>query len=106
MCGNSVADQRLCLHYKSTILLIPKSNFSSLKPSSMTVQHGLCRTWSETPKTGFLVMRITCKTLPMLIGSDCEMSLSEETDPVSVVGLITGLPDSVVVNINLGQQTE
>ena len=24
----------------------------------MTVQVGLCRTWSETPKTGFLVLRL------------------------------------------------
>ena len=26
----------------------------------MAVQPGLCRTWSETPKTGFLTMRLTC----------------------------------------------
>ena len=26
----------------------------------MTVQVGLCRTWSETPKTGFLASRLNC----------------------------------------------
>ena len=41
--GDREADQRLCFHYTdSTIPLIP----------------GLCRTWSETPKTGFLTTRL------------------------------------------------
>ena len=31
---------------------------SSLHPSSVVVQPGLCRTWSETPKTGFLTTRL------------------------------------------------
>ena len=53
--GNREADQRLCFRYTdSTILLLPKSENSSFWPSSVVVQHGLCRTWSETPKTGFL----------------------------------------------------
>ena len=26
----------------------------------MAVQPGLCRTWSETPKTGFLTLRLIC----------------------------------------------
>ena len=52
--GNREADQRLCFRYKaSTFLLLPKSQISSFYPSSVTVQPGLCRTWSETPKTGF-----------------------------------------------------
>ena len=55
LCGNRTADQRLCFPYTdSTIPLLPKSGISSLKPSSVVVQPGLCRTWSETPKTGFL----------------------------------------------------
>ena len=54
LCGNREADQRLCFRYTaSTIPLLPKSEISSLYPSSVAVQHGLCRTWSETPKTGF-----------------------------------------------------
>ena len=32
----------------STISLLSKSKISSLKPSSVTVQPGLCQTWSET----------------------------------------------------------
>ena len=42
--GNSEADQRLCFHYTdTTISLLPKSEISSLEPSSVTVQPGLCR---------------------------------------------------------------
>ena len=52
--GNREADQRLCFRYTdSTIPLLPKYEISSLQPSSVVVQPGLCRTWSETPKTGF-----------------------------------------------------
>ena len=57
--GNREADQRLCFRYTaSTIHLLPKSEISSLKPSFVVVQSGLCRTWSETPKTGFLTTRL------------------------------------------------
>ena len=53
--GNREADQRFCFRYTdSTIPLPPKYEISSLSPSSVTVQPGLCRTCrSETPKTGF-----------------------------------------------------
>ena len=34
------------------IPLLPKSEISSLWPSSVAVQPGLCRDWSEIPKTG------------------------------------------------------
>ena len=54
------ADQRLCFRYTdSKIPLLPKSEISSLSPSSVAVQPGLCRTWSETPKTDFLTTRLT-----------------------------------------------
>ena len=57
--GNREADQRLCFRYiDSTIPLLPISEISSLYPSSVTAQLGLCRTWSETPKTGFLTTRL------------------------------------------------
>ena len=57
--GNREADQRLCFRYTdSTIPLLPKSEISSLQQSSVAVQPGLCRTWSETPKTGFLRTRL------------------------------------------------
>ena len=51
-------DQRLCFRYTdSTILLLPIYEISSLLPSCVVAQAGLCRTWSETPKTGFLTTR-------------------------------------------------
>ena len=57
--GNREADQRLCFRYtNNTILLLSKSEISSLKLSSVAVQPGLCRTRSETPKTGFLTTRL------------------------------------------------
>ena len=47
--GNREADQRLCFRYlDSTIPLFPKSKISSLYPSSVAVQPGLCRTWSKS----------------------------------------------------------
>ena len=61
------ADQRLCFRYKeSTIPLLPKSEISSLKPSSVSVQPGLCLIWSETPKTGFLRMRLIFRWLQQI----------------------------------------
>ena len=57
--GNREADQRLCFRYTdSTIPLLPKFQISSIQPSSVVVQPGLCGTWSETPKTGFLTTKL------------------------------------------------
>ena len=57
--GNREADQRLCFRYTDSIIpLLPKSEMSSPQPSSVIVQPGLCRTWSESPKTGFLTSRL------------------------------------------------
>ena len=56
LCGNRTADQRLCFRYTdSTMTLLSKSKISSLQSFSVLVQPGLCWTWFETPKTGFLV---------------------------------------------------
>ena len=64
------ADQRLCFRYTdSTIPLLPTSEISSLKPSSVVVQPGLCRTWSETPKTGFLRTRLTSSNTHLISSS-------------------------------------
>ena len=61
--NNREADQRLCFRYTdSKIPLLAKSESSSLQPSSLAVQPGLCGTWTETPKTGFLITRL--KWLP------------------------------------------
>ena len=55
LCGNREADQRLCFRYIASIIpLLPKYKISSLLPSSVTAQPSLCRSRSETPKTGFL----------------------------------------------------
>ena len=57
--GNREADQRLCFCYiGSTIPLLSKPEILSLYPSSVAIQRGLCGTWSETPKTGFLTTRL------------------------------------------------
>ena len=54
LCGNRKADQRLCFRdIDSTIPLLPKYQISSLKPSSVVAQPGLCRTWSESPEDRF-----------------------------------------------------
>ena len=59
--GNREADQRLCFRFlESTMHLLSKYEISSLYSSSMAVQPGLCRTRSETPKTGFLIPRLMC----------------------------------------------
>ena len=47
--GNREADQRLCFRYiDGTIPLLSKFEISSLLPSPIAVQPGLCRTRSET----------------------------------------------------------
>ena len=54
--GNPATDQRICFRYiYRKIPLLPKSKISSFRPSSVAVQPSFCRTWSNTPKTGFLV---------------------------------------------------
>ena len=56
--GNREADQHLCVHYtERTITLLPKSEISSLW-TPVVIQPGLCQTWLETPKTGFLTTRL------------------------------------------------
>ena len=52
--GNREADQCLCFRYTdTTIPLLSKSEISSLLPSCVVVQPGLCGTWSETPRPVF-----------------------------------------------------
>ena len=53
--SNCEADQRLCFRYTdSKIPLLLASEISSFKHAFVTVQAGLCQTWSKTPKTSFL----------------------------------------------------
>ena len=52
--SNCEADQHLCFRYTdSTIPLLSKSKISSIQPSSVPAQTGLCQIRSETPKTSF-----------------------------------------------------
>ena len=69
--GDREADQRLCFRYiDSAIHLLPKYETSSHQPSSVAVQPGLCQTWSETPKTGFLRTRLNLVAFVPSEGSD------------------------------------
>ena len=53
------ADQRLCFRHKVRMIhQLPKFEISSLFPSSVAEHLGLCWSWSETPKTGFLITRL------------------------------------------------
>ena len=68
ICENKCADQlrskcaagqRISFRYThSTTHLLPKSQISSLCPSSVAVQPVLCWTWSEPAKTGFVMTRL------------------------------------------------
>ena len=61
--GNREADQRLYFRYiDSTISLLSIYEISSLWPSCVVVKPGLCGTWSETPKSGFLRTRLISST--------------------------------------------
>ena len=54
--GDREADQRLCFrHTDSTIPLLPTSEISSLLPSSVAVQPGLCQTLPRGYKTFFML---------------------------------------------------
>ena len=56
--GNRATDQWLCFRYKHSVTpLLSYSEISSLYPSSVVVQPGVCVIWSETTKTGFLMTR-------------------------------------------------
>ena len=56
LCSNCTADQHLCFRYMySTILLLLIFKDSSFYHSSVTVQTGPCRTWSETQIVDFLM---------------------------------------------------
>ena len=74
--SNCAADQHLLFCYiDSRIPLRPKSEISSLLPSSVAVQTGLCQTWSETPKTGFLMMRLFLQRVCQIENVDKHFSI-------------------------------
>ena len=49
------------INIDSTFRLLPKFEISSLKPSSVAVQTGLCLTWSEILKIGYLARWLILK---------------------------------------------
>ena len=57
--GNREADHRLCFRYTdSTIPFLIRSEISSFWPASVTVQTGLCHTWSVFSCTGLYLLVI------------------------------------------------
>ena len=56
--SNCEANQHLCFRYTDSTLSLLKSEISSFYAASGTVHVGLCQTWLETPKTGFLASRL------------------------------------------------
>ena len=87
--GNREADQHLCFLYTdSTIPLLPKSEISGPSPSTVAVQPGLCRTWSETQKTGFLTKRLILRDTTQEDADTDRMTTSTELDlGLSLFGL-------------------
>ena len=67
-CSNyCTAYQHLCFHYTDSTIPLPlKSKISSFYPFSVFFKAGLCQTWSETPKTSFIVSQLSYKLPPIL----------------------------------------
>ena len=62
--GNREADQRLCFRYTdSTIPLLRKFEISSLQPSSVVVQLGLCQTWFSCDTAHMIVVYLSIFSL-------------------------------------------
>ena len=70
----------------------------------MAVQPGLCRTWSETPKTGFLTTRLICLRKPSkgqnhVIKCMCLGSVTEDLSPYDPgAAVVLGLAQSIRIN--------
>ena len=56
LCSNCTADQHLCFRYWDSIIPPPPiPKISSFWLASVTVQAGLCQTWSDAQIVGFLM---------------------------------------------------
>ena len=79
ICENKCTGQRLCFlclcfrYIDNAIALLPKYDISNLLHSSVSVQSGLCQTWSETQKTSSLMIslvmmkqRVKCRNIPTI----------------------------------------
>ena len=100
--GNREADQRLCFRYTdSSIPLLSKSEISSLYPSSVAVQPGLCRTWSETLKTGFLTTRLKLSDQSLVSEKDSSFLHSDSKNTVRYLSsLMAHLMCKFYINCN------
>ena len=59
LCSNSTAHQRLCFRYTdSAIPLLGIPQISRFLLSTETIEASLCRTMSETPKTGLFALQL------------------------------------------------
>ena len=56
--SNCAGNQRHCFHYIDSISLFFLNQKPLHYPSSVAVQPSLCRAWSETRKTGFLMINL------------------------------------------------
>ena len=95
ICENKDADQlrgNRCFRYTdSTNPILHKSEISSLQLSSVAAQHGLSKTWSETPKTGFLRTRLIFNMhsipflkSPVLHDKDSHIISMSEPAPITI----------------------
>ena len=83
--GNREADQHLCFRYiDRPIPLLSESKISSLLPASVVTQPGLCRTWSETPKTGFLTTRLKLPSMQR-VQTDFRLTLVMELNHQGII---------------------
>ena len=89
LCGNREADQRLCFRYTdSTVPLLPKSEISSLKPSSVAVQAHVISFCSQDQEVGLLT-EIT--HLQEIMDSLCLQADNPESLPASSEQVIMDL---------------
>ena len=69
-CASAQSDQHLCFRCLDSIIsLVSILAISCLKLASVAEQAGLSVTWSETPKTDFLVTRLKCKLSVLCLGA-------------------------------------
>ena len=76
--GNREADQRLCVFATQIVqfLFFLNPKFSRLDPASVTVQAGLCWTWSELQIVGFLMQIVD---FILILGTEGEDNLRIQT---------------------------
>ena len=95
------ADQHFCFRYMdSTILLPSKSKISGLYPSSVTVHAGLCLTWSEILKPGFLVSWLILMSLLLMNVFSLKPLLLSDTSNPKIARDHNGLVDSTCMSVS------